>query len=96
MCGVFVYNVVDDNTRAKFDNGAERQKIQFVEIKHSAYQFIWEMLGAHENELANADSKFAAEIKIRKAALEKRIEEVDGIRAPAEDDSKKYEKYMTK
>ncbi len=95
-CGAFVYNVVDDKTRAKFDNGAERQKIQIVEIKHSAYQFIWEMLGAHEDELARAESKFAAEMKIRKEALDKRIQEVEGARAPAEDDSKKYEKYMTK
>jgi len=95
-CGAFLYNVVDDKTRAKFDNGAERQKIQLVEIKHNTYQYLWEFFGAHDDELARADNKFAAEMKIRKEALQKRIQEVDGTRAPAEDDARKFDKYLTK
>lgn len=59
-CGYFVYNVMDDKTRAKFDNGIERQKIQIAEVKHSAYLFAWEMLGAHDDEIARESSKFNA------------------------------------
>lgn len=94
----FLYNVVDDKTRAKFDNGVELQNIYITEYKNNIYLYFWEFFGAHREEVDKEKAKMLAEINKRKEKLKESAEILDGKRAPAteEDEAKKYEKFLAK
>ena len=95
-CGFFIYYAVDDKPQAKIDNGIEGQKILIIEAKNVTYLKLWEFFGAHDDEVARETAKYSAEITARKKILREKINELDPDRLPAEDDAKKYEKYLTK
>ena len=84
--GFILYNVVDDQTRTKFDNGWESQQIKIAEIKNDIYLFFEELGGTDEKVLAVEKQQMADNIEKRKSALAEKEKATENNRLPASEE----------
>jgi hypothetical protein len=70
--GGVLYFVVDEPTRAKFDNGYTEQMITLREIKNKTYLVLWEFFGAYDTEVAAQKIVYDKDIVKRRQQLQER------------------------